>query len=139
MQIDKSKVNGGVKREKDACFFDKYSMCYFDGGCGSNARGNTSNDKPYSGAPKIVLNGQDYFANEAVIVSELPDGYSYAGELTDQEKEFAYINGAKYYLPMGTESIDDFYVYQECGTPVSEQEIDNTKRQWAYVKWSLGQ
>ena len=108
-------------------------------GCGSNARGNTSNDKPYSGAPKIVLNGQDYFANEAVIVSELPDGYSYAGELTDQEKEFAYINGAKYYLPMGTESIDDFYVYQECGKPVSEQEIDNTKRQWAYVKWSLGQ
>ena len=108
-------------------------------GCGSNARGNTSNDKPYSGAPKIVLNGQDYFANEAVIVSELPDGYSYACELTDQEKEFAYINGAKYYLPMGTESIDDFYVYQECGTPVSEQEIDNTKRQWAYVKWSLGQ
>ena len=108
-------------------------------GCGSNARGNTSNDKPYSGAPKIVLNGQYYFANEAVIVSELPDGYSYAGELTDQEKEFAYINGAKYYLPMGTESIDDFYVYQECGTPVSEQEIDNTKRQWAYVKWSLGQ
>ncbi len=108
-------------------------------GCGSNARGNTSNDKPYSGAPKIVLNGQDYFANEAVIVSELPDGYSYAGELTDQEKEFAYINGAKYYRPMGTESIDDFYVYQECGTTVSEQEIDNTKRQWAYVKWSLGQ
>mgnify|MGYP001083054025 CR=1 FL=1 len=132
MQIDKSKVNGGVKREKDACFFDKYSMCYFDGGMWVN-------DKPYSGAPKIVLNGQDYFANEAVIVSELPDGYSYAGELTDQEKEFAYINGAKYYLPMGTESIDDFYVYQECGTPVSEQEIDNTKRQWAYVKWSLGQ
>ena len=108
-------------------------------GCGSNARGNTSNDKPYSGAHNIVLNGQDYFAYEAVIVSELPDGYSYAGELTAQDKEFAYINGAKYYLPMGTESIDDFYVYQECGTPVSEQEIDNTKRQWAYVKWSLGQ
>ena len=139
MQIDKSKVNGGVKREKDACFLISILCVISMVGCGSNARGNTSNDKPYSGAPKIVLNGQDYFANEAVIVSELPDGYSYAGELTDQEKEFAYINGAKYYLPMGTESIDDFYVYQECGTPVSEQEIDNTKRQWAYVKWSLGQ
>ena len=108
-------------------------------GCGSNARGNIRTDKPYAGAPKILLNGQDYFANEAVIVSELPDGYSYAGELTDQEKEFAYINGEKYYLPIGTEAIEDFYVYQECGTPVSEQEIDNTKRQWAYVKWSLGQ
>ena len=108
-------------------------------GCGSNARGNISTDKPYAGAPKILLNGQDYFANEAVIVSELPDGYSYAVELTDQEKEFAYFNGEKYYLPIGTEAIEDFYVYQECGTPVSEQEIDNTKRQWAYVKWSLGQ
>ena len=100
-------------------------------GCGSNAGSNTSTDKPYAGAPKIVLNGQDYFADEAVIASELPDGYSYAGELTDHEKEFAYINGEKYYLPTGTESIEDFYVYQECGTPVSEQEIDNTKRQWA--------
>ncbi len=30
--LELSKVNGGVKREKDACFFDKYSMCYFDGG-----------------------------------------------------------------------------------------------------------
>ncbi len=108
-------------------------------GCGSNAGSNTSTDKPYAGAPKIVLNGQDYFADEAVIVSELPDGYSYAGELTGQEKEFAYINGEKYYIPTGTESIEDFYVYQECGTPVSKQEIDNTKRQWAYVKWSLGQ
>ncbi len=90
-------------------------------GCGSNAGSNTSTDKPYAGAPKIVLNGQDYFADEAVIVSELPDGYSYAGELTGQEKEFAYINGEKYYLPTGTESIEDFYVYQECGTPVSKQ------------------
>ena len=97
MQIYKSKVNGGVKHEKIAYFFDKYSMCYF--------------------------------ANETVIVSELPDGYSYAGELTDQEKEFAYINGEKYYLPTGTESIEEFYVYQECGTPVTDQEIDNTKRQ----------
>lgn len=81
----------------------------------------------------------DFVIREAVIVSELPDGYSYAGELTGQEKEFAYINGEKYYLLTGTESIEDFYVYQECGTPVSKQEIDNTKRQWAYVKWSLGQ
>lgn len=32
---------------------------------------------------------------------------------------------------------EDFYIYQECGTPVSEHEVDNTKRQWAYVKWRL--
>ena len=108
-------------------------------GCGSKATSNANTEQPYAGAPKIVLDGQDYFAAELVIVNELPEGYSYAGELTDQEKEFAYINGEKYYLLDGVESIEDFYVYQECGTPVSEHEVDNTNRQWAYVKWSLGQ
>ena len=108
-------------------------------GCGVKSVENTGVEKPYAGAPKIVLNGQNYFVNEMVIVNELPEGYSYAGKLTEQEKEFAYINGEKYYLPNGVESIEDFYVYQECRTPVSEHEIDNTKRQWAYVKWCLGQ
>lgn len=108
-------------------------------GCGSKATSNINTGKPYAGAPKIVLDGQDYFATELVIVNELPEGYSYAGELTDHEKEFAYIIGEKYYLPDGVEYIEDFYVYQECGTPVSEHEIDNNKRQWAYVKWCLKQ
>lgn len=108
-------------------------------GCGAKSVANTGTDKPYAGAPKIVLNGHNYFANEVVIVNELPEGYSYAGELTDHEKEFAYINGEKYYLPDGAEYIEDFYVYQECGTPVNEHEIDNVKRQWAYVKWSIEQ
>jgi hypothetical protein len=31
---------------------------------------------------------------------------------------------------------NDFYIYQECGTPISDNEVDNTQRQWAYVKWS---
>ena len=47
-----------------------------------------------------------------------------------------------YFRTMGMEGSggmpEDFYVYQECGTPVSEHEMDNTKRQWAYVKWGLG-
>ncbi len=108
-------------------------------GCGSKATSNANTEQPYAGAPKIVLDGQNYFATEMVIVNELPEGYTYAGELTDQEKEFAYIIGEKYYLPDEVGSIKDFYVYQECGTPVSEHEVDNTKRQWAYVKWSLRQ
>ena len=29
----------------------------------------------------------------------------------------------------------DFYLYQECGTPVSEDTVDNTRLQWAYVRW----
>ena len=72
-------------------------------GCGSKATSNANTEQPYAGAPKIVLDGQDYFAAELVIVNELPEGYSYAGELTDQEKEFAYINGEKYYLLDGVD------------------------------------
>ena len=73
------------------------------------------------------MNGYDYFATELNIVNELPDGYSYAGELTDKEKEYAFINGNKYYIQENAETIDDFYVYQECGTPISDTEVDNTK------------
>lgn len=107
-------------------------------GCGTkntNTTSNTNAEKPYTGTPKIVLNGYNYFATEPNIVNELPDGYSYAGELTDNEKEYAFIDGNKYYIQENAETIDDFYVYQECGTPISDTEVDNTKRQWAYVKW----
>ena len=94
--------------------------------CGIRATHHANTEHPYTGAPKIVLDGQNYLAKELDIVNELPEGYSYA-------------NGKKYYLPDGAESIEDFYVYQECGTPVSEHLVDSAKRQWAYVKWSLEQ
>ena len=94
-------------------------------------------DKPYMGAPKIVLDGHNYFATELCIVNEVPERYLYAGELTDQEKKYAFIDGRKYYTPNSDGVPEDFYIYQECGTPVSEHEVDNTKRQWAYVKWRL--
>ena len=105
-------------------------------GCGAQTSSSANAEKPYTGAPKIVLNGYDYFASEPIIVHELPEGYSYAGELTDKEKEYAHIYGSEYYIQDGAETIDDFYVYQECGTRISDTEIDNTQRQWAYVKWS---
>ncbi len=77
-----------------------------------------------------MLNGYDYFASDAIIVNELPEGYSYAGELTDKEKEYAYIDGSEYYIQDDAEIIDDFYVYQECGTRISDTEVDNTQRQY---------
>lgn len=108
-------------------------------GCSFNSPNGEGVEKPYGGAPKIVLNGYNYFASDLVMLNELPEGYSYAGELTDAEKEYASINGSKYYIQEGTETIKDFYVYQECGTGISDNEADNTKRQWAYVKWSKEQ
>ena len=34
------------------------------------------------------------------------------------------------------DSFPDFYLYQECGTPISEDTVDSSLRQWAYVQWS---
>lgn len=33
------------------------------------------------------------------------------------------------------DSIPDFYVYQQCGTPINENTVDSEKIQWAYVQW----
>lgn len=77
-------------------------------GCGAAPAG-TDSDAPYAGAPKIVLDGYDYFATDLTILEELPEG---------------------------AEAPEDFYVYQECGTRISDTEVDNARRQWAYVKWS---
>lgn len=90
----------------------------------------------YNGAPKIVLHGCDYFATDLSILNELPEGYVYAGELTPEETQYADIDGSQYYIREGAETIADFYVYQECGTPISDHEVDGTQRQWAYVHWS---
>lgn len=94
-------------------------------------------EKTYDSAPVIVINGNEYFADIASIVNELPDGYEYGGKLTEEQIKYAYINGTEYYLDKHKENLYDFYVYQECGTPVDDENVDNTKRQWAYVRWSL--
>ena len=36
-------------------------------------------------------------------------------------------------------SFEDFYLYQECGTPISEDTVDMTQRQWAYVQWVVAE
>ena len=70
-------------------------------GCGAAAPAGTGSSAPYAGAPKIVLDGHDYFAADLTILDELPEGYLYAGEPTDAEKEYAAIDGSQYYTPEG--------------------------------------
>ena len=140
--------NASVNKEEPALdeviLKDKSHLIILDFGGGTDLAGLKEavaafeeDDKPYMGAPKIVLDGHNYFATELRIVNEVPERYLYAGELTDQEKKYAFIDGSKYYTPNSDGVPEDFYIYQECGTPVSEHEVDNTKRQWAYVKWRL--
>ena len=50
-------------------------------------------EKTYDRAPVIVINGNEYFADIASIVNELPDGYEYGGKLTEEQIKYAYING----------------------------------------------
>jgi len=96
----------------------------------------TGVNKSYGGAPKIMLNGDNYFASELHFLEELPEGFKYAGKLTEEEKQYAGIIGDEYYISKDSDTIEYIYVYQECGTRISESEVDSTKRQWAYVKWS---
>lgn len=96
----------------------------------------TGVNKSYGGAPKIMLNGDNYFASELHFLEELPEGFKYAGKLTEEEKQYAGIIGDEYYISKDSDTIEYIYVYQECGIRISESEVDSTKRQWAYVKWS---
>lgn len=98
-------------------------------GCGSNANA-PSGDLP----PMITLYGRDYVA-PYMPVNELPDGYKYIGELTEEQANDTGMAGCKMYAVMESDSISDFYVYEECGTPIDENTLDSTKLQWAYVQW----
>lgn len=84
--------------------------------------------------PTLIMNGENYYTN-TIPVNELPDQFEYMGELTDQEANGTELQGCKYYANRYMNSFDEFYVYQECGTPVDEYQVDSTQRQWAYVKW----
>ena len=82
--------------------------------------------------PSIILSNRHYI-NPYMPVNELPEGYEYAGELTAEEANDTGLEGCTYYT--SDNDPDIFYVYQECGTPVSRDTVDNTRRQWAYIQW----
>ena len=102
-------------------------------GCGSN-KDTSSDDLP----PMITLYDRDYVA-PYMPVNELPDGYEYIGELTEEQANDTGLAGCKMYAIMERDSFSDFYVYQECGTPIDESTIDTTKLQWAYMQWVVAQ
>ena len=98
-------------------------------GCGSSA-GDITGDLP----PMIVLEGKKYTA-PYMPVNELPEGYTYWGDLTAAQANDTGLAGCGIYVNAESDGIPDFYLYQECGTPIDENTIDSTKIQWAYVQW----
>lgn len=85
-------------------------------------------------SPMLVKNNEHYIARE-MPVSELPKDFEYMGEITEKEANGTGLQGCKYYANKYISSFDEFYVYQECGTPIDENTINPEQRQWAYVKW----
>lgn len=90
----------------------------------------TSGDLP----PMLVMNNCNYIARE-MPVNELPEDFECMGEITEKEANDTGLQGCQYYANKYISSFDEFYVYQECGTPIDENTLDPEQRQWAYVKW----
>lgn len=97
---------------------------------------NQSKDEPTAGGlpPMLTMNGENYLA-KTMPIAELPDDFECMGEITADEANDTGLEGCKYYANQYLSSFDEFYVYQECGTPIDENTVDSTQRQWAYVKW----
>lgn len=95
---------------------------------------NQSDPKTGDLPPTINMYGQKYVA-PYMPVDELPEGYTYLGELTEEQANGTGLEGCKMYAVAQLDSIPDFYLYQECGTPIDDHTVDTENRQWAYVQW----
>lgn len=84
----------------------------------------------------ITMYGKNYIA-PYMPVDKLPDEYEYIGELSEDAANDTGLAGCKMYVVAEKDSLLDFYLYQECGTPISIDTVDNTQRQMAYVQWVL--
>ena len=89
-------------------------------------------------APMITMNGRNYFAPD-MPVSELPPEYRYLRNLTAEEVNSTGLENCALYVNPHDADMNIVYVYQECGTPVGENTVDNPERRWAYVKWTAAE
>ena len=96
------------------------------------------NEKPTGApAPSIIINNQHYFGYRGMPIHELPEEYEYIGVLSEDAANGTGLEGCKIYATKQKDSFRDFYLYQECGSRIGINTIDGSKRQWAYVYWSL--
>ncbi len=84
--------------------------------------------------PTITIMDKSYTAPN-MPVEKLPAGYHYLRDLTEKEANDTGLAGCAIYVDPQDEDMNTVYLYQECGTPIDEDTVDNTQRQWAYVQW----
>lgn len=85
--------------------------------------------------PTITIMEKNYTAPD-MPVEKLPAGYHYLRDLTEKEANGTGLAGCAIYVDPQDRDMNTVYLYQECGTPIDEDTVDNTRRQWAYVQWS---
>ncbi len=86
----------------------------------------------YDKRPTLLIDGKAY-VDPYMPVSTLPYGYRSAGKLTEEQANNTGLEGIEYFV--SPSHAEDFYTYQECGTPIDLNTVDSTQRQWAYVRW----
>ena len=87
---------------------------------------------PNAQRPALLMDGV-FYVDPYMPVSSLPYGYRSAGKLTAEQANNTELEGIEYFThPSKTE---DFYTWQECGTPIALDTVDSEQRQWAYVRW----
>ena len=77
-----------------------------------------------SSAKLVTLNGEP--------VTELPEGYEYAGTVSEEMGHKTGNKDIPFYTKDGS---DDFYTYQMTGTYIGGNMIDNTKQAFHYIQW----
>lgn len=80
----------------------------------------------------MLFYSETYWVNPYMPISELPEGYEYAGTI---DSEMAYntgLEGIEYYT---NPENNDFYTYQETGTPVGGNTVDTEKQAMHYIQW----
>lgn len=94
-----------------------------------------NNDVDSGAIPPMLVMNNEYYVIRGIPITKLPENYECMGEITEKEANDTGLQGCKYYANKFISSFDEFYVYQECGTPIDENTVDPMQRQWAYVKW----
>ena len=103
-------------------------------GCSFGNKSSETGDLP----PTITLFDRNYVA-PYMPVEDVPDEYTYIGDLSEETANDTGLAGCKMYAVKEKDSFDDFYLYQECGTPIDGNTVDTTQLQWAYVQWIVSE
>lgn len=83
------------------------------------------------GHPAMLYNGIHYI-NPDIPVTELPEGYEYAGIVSEEMGHKTGNKDIPFYTNDGT---DYLYTYQMTGTFVGSNTVDTTKLSMHYVRW----